>query len=136
MELGTLFRDQPWDAGRVPFSALAGIISHIRSKSITSRSGKRILAMIFEGDKRSVHAIVQEENLMLRPLSQDEYFALAQDLLAEKPDMVKDIIEKRQMKKVKWFVGQMMARSADGSVEPDTAEKTLKELLGMSEHES
>ncbi|KAH7354560.1 GatB/GatE catalytic domain-containing protein [Pyrenochaeta sp. MPI-SDFR-AT-0127] len=133
MELGTLFRDQPWDTGRVPCAALAGIITHLRSKQITSRSAKRILAMVFEGDKRSVHEIVQQENLMFKPLSRAEYISLAQELLDGKPDMVKDITEKGQVKKVKWFVGQMMARSADGSVEPDVAEETLKELLGLVE---
>ena len=133
MELGSLFKDEPWDANCVSYQSLASIISHVRRKQITSRSGKRILVMKFEGDERSAEDIVEQENLHLTPLSQEEYVALAQTLLDEKPNMVKDITEKGQTKKIKWFVGQMMARSADGSVEPDTAETILKELLGLSD---
>jgi aspartyl-tRNA(Asn)/glutamyl-tRNA(Gln) amidotransferase subunit B len=43
--------------------------------------------------------------------------------------MVRDIVDKGHEKKVKWFVGQMMARSAEGTVEADVAEQTLLELL-------
>ncbi|KAF1848229.1 uncharacterized protein K460DRAFT_364205 [Cucurbitaria berberidis CBS 394.84] len=133
MELGSLLKDEPWDANRVPYKFLASIISHVRRKQITSRSGKRILAMKFEGDERPVEDIVDQESLHLRPLSREEYVALAQSLLDEKPNMVKDIIEKGQSKKIKWFVGQMMARGAAGSVEADTAEETLKEQLRLKE---
>ncbi|KAF2848263.1 hypothetical protein T440DRAFT_429155, partial [Plenodomus tracheiphilus IPT5] len=131
MELGSLFKDDPWDANRVPHDSLAEIITLVRNKSITSRSGKRILAMIFDGDKRSVREIVEQENLTLTPLSEEEYTALAQTILEGKPDMVRDIKEKGQTKKMSYFVGQMMARSAEGSVEPDRAEKTLRGLLEM-----
>ncbi|CAO2654498.1 Nn.00g112310.m01.CDS01 [Neocucurbitaria sp. VM-36] len=133
MELGSLFKDSPWDAHRIPPHSLARIISLVRRKQITSRSGKRILVMKFDGDARSVADIVDQENLHLTPLSQEEYTALAQTLLDENPKMVRDIVEKGQVKKVKWFVGQMMARGAEGSVEPDEAEKTLKELIGLKE---
>lgn len=133
MELGSLFKDEPWDAYRVPHESLADIITLVRSKTITSRSGKRILAMIFEGDKRSVRDIVEEHQLTLKPLSEEEYAKLAQAVLDEKPDMVKSIKERGQVKKVMYFVGQMIARSAEGSVEPDRAERTLKELLHLRE---
>jgi aspartyl-tRNA(Asn)/glutamyl-tRNA(Gln) amidotransferase subunit B len=63
------------------------------------------------------------------PLSPAEYRDLAQSLLDEKPEMVRDIVDKGHEKKVKWFVGQMMARSAEGTVEADVAEQTLLELL-------
>ena len=87
--------------------------------------------MVFEGDQRSVQDIVAQENLTLKPLSKEEYMALAQGLMDEKPDMVKDVVEKGQEKKIKWFVGQMMARSAEGSVEPNAAEETLRELMKL-----
>lgn len=135
MELGGLFQDEPWDAARVPHGSLADIIARVRNKSITSRSGKRILAMVFEGDARSVQEIVDEENLALTPLSEEEYMALARAVLDGKPDMVRDIQEKGQTKKISYFVGQMMARSAEGSVEPDRAEKTLRVVLGLGSGE-
>lgn len=136
MELGTLFKDIDFDPSRVPANELASIIAHSQRKTITSRSAKKLLLMRFVRDARSVDQIIEEENMTLKPLSDAEYIALAQTLLQEKPDMVKDIVEKKQEKKIKWFVGQMMARSAEGSVEPDVAEKVLREQIGLDESTS
>ncbi|KAL6707777.1 hypothetical protein ACN47E_003677 [Coniothyrium glycines] len=133
MELGSLFKDEPWDVDRVSPDKLAAIILQISRKCITTRSGKQILTILFDGDQRSVQAIVDEESLGLKPLSRDQYLELAQTLIAEKPDMVRDIVEKKQVKKVMWFVGQMLARNPDGSVEPDKAEAIMKEVLGINE---
>ena len=58
---------------------------------------------------------------------------LAQTLLEEKPDMVRDITEKGQVKKVGWFVGQMVIRAPDGSFEPDKAKEVLLNLLSLGE---
>jgi len=129
MELGSLFKHTDWSPSRVAAEQLASIITHLQRKTITSRSAKKILLMKFEGDARPTKQIIEEEDMTLRPLSRAEYTELAQGLLEEKPDMVKDIVDKGQVKKVKWFVGQMMARSREGSVEPHTAEKVLSMLL-------
>jgi aspartyl-tRNA(Asn)/glutamyl-tRNA(Gln) amidotransferase subunit B len=133
MELGTLFKDLDFDSSRVSANELASIIAQLQRKNITSRSAKKVLLTKFEGDARSADQIIQDDNLVLKPLSEAEYIALAQTLFAEKPEMVKDIVEKKQEKKVKWFVGQMMARSAEGSVEPDVAETILKKQLGLED---
>jgi aspartyl-tRNA(Asn)/glutamyl-tRNA(Gln) amidotransferase subunit B len=126
MELGTLFKDLDFDPSRVPAKDLASIITHLQSNTITSRSARKILLMKFEGDARPVGQITEEQNMQLRPLSEEEYVTLAQSLLKEKPDMVRDILEKGQEKKIKWFVGQMMSRSGEGSVEPGVAEEVLR----------
>jgi aspartyl-tRNA(Asn)/glutamyl-tRNA(Gln) amidotransferase subunit B len=106
MELGTLFKDLDFDPSRVGANELASIIAQVQSKNITSRSAKKILLMKFDGDVRPADRIIQDENLVLKPLSESEYTTLAQTLLEEKPNMVKDIVEKKQEKKVKWFVGR------------------------------
>jgi aspartyl-tRNA(Asn)/glutamyl-tRNA(Gln) amidotransferase subunit B len=131
MELGSLFKDIDWSPSRVPADELASIITNLQRKTITSRSAKKLLLLKFEGDARPTGQIIEEEDMTLRPLSREEYLELARTLLQEKPDMVKDIVEKGQVKKVKWFVGQMMARSREGNVEPGTAEETLREELGV-----
>jgi aspartyl-tRNA(Asn)/glutamyl-tRNA(Gln) amidotransferase subunit B len=118
MELGSLFKDEEWSAHRIAPKTLASIVHQLLRKQITSRSAKSLLLMKFEGDVRDVEQIIQDEGLTLKPLSRQ--------------DMVKDILEKGHGKKIKWFVGQMMARSAEGTVEPDTAEAILKEQLGVS----
>lgn len=131
MELGSLFKDEPWDPNRVSSKDLAAVILLVRHKEVTSPSAKRLLAIKFEGDARSIQDIVHEENLLLQPLSHEEYVNLARTLLKENPKMVKDITEKGQAKKAMWFVGQMVARAPDGSVEPGKAKMVLQELLGL-----
>lgn len=129
MELGSLYKDEEWSEKRVSPEVLVSIIGQLLQKRITSRSAKRLLAEKFEGEQRDVEQLIEDFNMVLRPLSPQEYRDLAQTLLEEKPDMVRDIVEKGQEKKIKWFVGQMMARSPEGTVEADVAELTLKELI-------
>lgn len=131
MELGGLFTDAEWSDSRVTSSELASIIEHLLRKQITGRTAKSLLAQKFGGDARSVEQIIREEGLLLRPLSRQEYLDLAQTVLDSKPDVVKDIVEKQRHQKVKFFVGQMMARGAEGTVEPETAEIILRELLEL-----
>ena len=131
MELGSLFKDEPWDANRIPPEYIADVISHVYRKAITSPTGKHLLAMKFEGDERSVAEIVKEDSLGLHPLSEEEYRVLAQTLLDENPDMVMDILKKGQIKKVYWFMGQMMVRAPKGSIEPMKAKKVLDALLSV-----
>jgi aspartyl-tRNA(Asn)/glutamyl-tRNA(Gln) amidotransferase subunit B len=131
MELGSLFGDRDWSPSFVTAAQLASIITHLQRQTITSRSAKKLLLMKFEGDTRPTKDIIEEEDMTLRPLSSQEYLELAKGLLEEKPDMVKDIVDKRQVKKIKWFVGQMMLKSKEGSVEPDVAEDVLKKELGL-----
>ena len=135
MELGSLFKDEPWNSNRVSSKDLAAVIWFVRRKEITSPSAKRLLLIKFEGDERTIPDIVQQENLLLQPLSQEEYIDLAKALPDENPKMVKDVTEKGHTKKVMWFVGQMMARAPDGSVEPGKAKMVLQELLGLEGNE-
>jgi aspartyl-tRNA(Asn)/glutamyl-tRNA(Gln) amidotransferase subunit B len=132
MELGSLYKDEEWSASRVPPTVLASIIDHLLQKRITSRSAKKLLSLKFEGDDRRVEQLIEDKDMTLKPLSPQEYRDFAQQLLDEKPDMVRDIVEKGQDKKIKWFVGQMMARSPEGAVEADVAEQVLRELLPMA----
>lgn len=131
MELGGLLKNEEWSANRVAPEQLASIVSHVLRKQITGRAAKVILSLKFDGDERAVEQIVSDENMLLRPLSRQQYEELAQKLLEERADMVLDIVEKKQVKKIKWFVGQMMARSAEGTVEPDQAEEVLRGLLQL-----
>lgn len=131
MELGGLFKTEEWSAARVSSDQLSSVIVHLLTKQITGRTAKLLLALKFQGDDRSVEQIIADEDMLLRPLSRQEYIDMAQKLLEERSDVVKDIVEKGQSKKVKWFVGQMMARGAEGTVEPATAEEVLRELLHL-----
>jgi aspartyl-tRNA(Asn)/glutamyl-tRNA(Gln) amidotransferase subunit B len=131
MELGALFKNEDWSESRVTSEQLASIIVHLLRKQITGRTAKLLLALKFEGDTRPIEQIIVDEDMLLRPLPREEYISMAQALLEEKSDVVKDIVEKGKHQKVKWFVGQMMARGAEGTVEPGTAEAVLRELLQL-----
>ncbi|KAJ9271807.1 hypothetical protein DTO212C5_2232 [Paecilomyces variotii] len=130
-ELGGLLTkaDMPWSADRVPADTLATIVHYLLQKQITGATAKQVLAMVFDGDRRPVNQLLEEENLLLRPLSKEEYVALAEAAISKNPQMVAQIREKNQLGKLGWFVGQMMRMGEKGRVEAPKAEETLRELI-------
>lgn len=130
-ELGALLTkaDLPWDSERVPSQTLAELIDQLLRKRITRASAKLVLEMIFAGDKRPVKQILEEESLILRPYSREEYIALAEAAISKNPQMVAQIREKNQLGKLGWFVGQMMREGEKGRVEAQKAEEVLRELI-------
>ncbi|CAG7985455.1 unnamed protein product [Penicillium salamii] len=130
-ELGGLLTksDRAWDAEIVPAQSLAHLIDQLQRKRITGPTAKLVLATIFDGDRRPVSQILEEENLLLRPLSRDEYVALAQSVMALNPQMIEQIRSKNQLGKLGWFVGQMMRTGEKGRVEAPKAEEILRELI-------
>ncbi|KAL4926290.1 glutamyl-tRNA(Gln) amidotransferase subunit PET112 [Aspergillus undulatus] len=121
--------DQPWDAERITASSLATIIDQLQRKRITGATAKQVLAMVFDGDERPIPQLLEEENLILRPLSQEEYIALAQAAIELNPQMVEQIRSKGQLGKLGWFVGQMMRMGEKGRVEAQKADATLREAI-------
>ncbi|KAL5339188.1 GatB/GatE catalytic domain-containing protein [Aspergillus crustosus] len=130
-ELGALLTkaDLPWDPERVPARSLATILDQLQRKQITGATAKQVLAMVFEGDRRPVLQLLEEENLILRPLSREEYIALAEAALKLNPEMVEQIRKKNQLGKLAWFVGQMMRSGEKGRMEAKKAEAILRELV-------
>lgn len=76
--------------------------------------------------------IIDEEGLWLVPMQKEEYVALAQGLLNDNDEIVRQIKERGRMGKLQWFVGQMMRQGEEGRVEAEKAEAVLKELLGLA----
>lgn len=130
-ELGGLFSksESPWDPQRVPAPSLAEIVHLLSQKRITSSTAKSLLTMVFDGDSRSVPQIVEEDNLLLRPMAKEEYVALAEQVISQNPQMVKQIREKGQVGKIGFFVGQVKRMGEKGRVEAQKAEEVLRELL-------
>ena len=130
-ELGGLFSksESPWDSQRVPAQSLAEIVHLLSQKRITSSTAKSLVAMIFDGESRTVAQIVEEDNLLLRPMSREEYVALAEQVISKNPQMVSKIREKGQMGKIGFFVGQVMRMGEKGRVEAQKAEEVLRELM-------
>lgn len=135
-ELGGLLTkaDLAWDASIVPAQSLAHIVDQLQRKRITGPTAKQVLATVFEGDRRPVPQLLEEENLLLRPLSREEYVALAESAISQNTQMVEQIRSKKQLGKLGWFVGQMMRTGEKGRVEAPKAEEILRELiLGKSD---
>ncbi|KAF2835074.1 Glutamyl-tRNA amidotransferase subunit B, mitochondrial [Patellaria atrata CBS 101060] len=132
-ELGGLLTTSglPWDEQPIDIKTIASIVWNVDQKRITGTAAKQVLATKFEGDKRAVDQIVEEEDLLLRPLSDEQYLIMAEELVTENPAMVKAIKDKGQKGKIMWFVGQMMRKGGDGRVEAGRAEQMLKKVLDI-----
>ena len=109
---------------------MVSILQNLGEGKITGSTAKSLLAMLFDGDKRDVNTIIEQDSLSLQRLSRDEYIMMAQALLDSDPKKVEQIQKGKQLGKVNFFVGQMM-RQGSGRVEAQKAEAVLKELLDL-----
>lgn len=130
-ELGGLLSasEKAFSPDIVPAEALASIIRNLLGSRITGRTAKQLLSMVFEGDPRTVHTIIDEENLRLHPLTAEEYQGMAETVISENSQMAEKV-KKGQTGKLQFFVGQMM-RQGEGRVEAVKAEAILRQLLGL-----
>jgi len=108
---------------------MALIIHNLEEGRITRPSAKQILSRIFVDDIRDVEEAIREDQLSSH-MAPEEYKAMAEQLIAENADKVRDIQQRKQLGKLQWFMGQMI-RQGKGSVQPEKAEMVLKELLGV-----
>jgi aspartyl-tRNA(Asn)/glutamyl-tRNA(Gln) amidotransferase subunit B len=130
-EMGSLLTTtgKSWKDNQVPSYKLAWILVHLMSGRITGTSAKQILKMVFNGDEREVGAIIQEDGLVYRTLSEDEYNQLATRVMMEHTHEVQQIRDKGQTGKLMFLVGQMMRAGEEGRVEAKKAELLLRQLI-------
>ena len=101
--------EKAFSANPVSAETLSRIIRNLLANEITGRTAKQLLTTIFNGDERDVDAIIEQENLRLVPLSALQYMQMAEELISENKAMVMQI-QKGQVGKLQWFVGQMMRK--------------------------
>lgn len=133
-EIGGLLTSdgREWSDLTVTAEELASIVANLLSKQITGRVAKQLLQRLYANesdDRQSVDSIIDKDNLRLRPMNKEDLSALATSIMEENPDMVKAIREKGQKGKIMWFVGQIVRRADEGTVEADKAREVLEELL-------
>ncbi|THW75111.1 hypothetical protein D6D19_04278 [Aureobasidium pullulans] len=133
-EIGGLLTSdgREWSDLTITTEELASLLANLMSKKITARVGKQILQQLYDedpDDRISVDARIDEGNLRLRPISREEYIELAQSIMDENPDMVSAVRDKGQKGKTMWFVGQMVRRAEEGTVEAEKAKEIIEELL-------
>ena len=114
----------------VPAKSMAEILSYLSKAKVTGTSAKRLLARVFHGDKRSIKTIIKAESLGLKLMAEDEYVSMAQGIIRDNEEKVKQIQQLKQKGKLQYLVGQMM-RQGGGRVEGAKAEDILRELLGV-----
>lgn len=136
-ELGGLLTSHAtsWEAMTVTPAELADILISLHTKQITARVAKQLLSTLHElpsatgtAPRPTAEQLIDEGNLRLRPLSDQEYATTAHQLMDENPQMVQAIRD-GQKGKVMWFVGQMVRRADEGTVEPEKAKEVLERLL-------
>jgi aspartyl-tRNA(Asn)/glutamyl-tRNA(Gln) amidotransferase subunit B len=136
-ELGGLqaSNEESWDSITVSPTELADIIMNVMDKQITARVAKQLLSTLNEmpvqATRPTVEQLIDDGNLRLRPLSPQEYEALAQSIMDDNPDMVSAVKDKGQKGKAMWFVGQMVRRGEEGTVEPEQARVVVEQLLAV-----
>ncbi|KAI7617879.1 hypothetical protein KC319_g19229, partial [Hortaea werneckii] len=134
-ELGGLLTttETSWDSMSITPQELADIIANVQRKHITARVGKQLLATLHDRDpnhpRPTVEQMIEEGNLRLRPLTEEGYEQLAQAIMDENPEMVDAVKVKGQKGKAMWFVGQMVRRGDEGTVEPEKAKEVVERLL-------
>ncbi|KAI4718399.1 hypothetical protein E4T48_05436 [Aureobasidium sp. EXF-10727] len=134
-EIGGLLASdgREWSDLAITTGELASLLANLLSKQITARVGKQILQQLYEedyfDDRLSVDARIDEGNLRLRPISREEYIELARSIMDENPNMVSAVRDKGQKGKTMWFVGQMVRRAEEGTVEAEKAKEIIEELL-------
>lgn len=136
-ELGGLQtpNEESWDSISVSSPELADVIVNVTNKQITARVAKQLLSTLndlpLDGQRPTVEQLIDDGNLRLRPLSQEEYEALALSIMKENPDMVSAVKDKGQKGKAMWFVGQMVRRGEEGTVEPEQARVVIEKMLDI-----
>ena len=135
-ELGGLLANTEanWNEITITPNELSDIVAKTFQKNITARVAKQLLSTLNDlpaTDARpTVDQLIDEGNLRLRPLSDKEYDAFARAIMDENPDMVA-AVRKGQRGKVMWFVGQMVRRGEEGTVEPEKARAVVEKVLGV-----
>lgn len=112
---------------------LADILVNLLEKQITTRVAKQLLATLLTkpslDTRPSIEQLIEDGNLRLQPLSETGYEDLAKHIIDGNPEMVAAVRDKGQKGKVMWFVGQMVRRGEDGTVEPEKAKEIIERLL-------
>ncbi len=94
-------------------------------------TAKSLLSLAFKGETRPISEIVEEQNLLLRPMSQEEYDILAAAVVAEHAAIAEQVRVTGKTGKLNFLVGQLIRRGEKGRVEAQKAEAALRRRLGL-----
>lgn len=121
-----------WTPGLIPAQQMADLILLHHTNRITGSSGKRLLKAMFAGDRSDAAAIVLRDNMLFKPMSDEEYTVLLDRVLGVHPGEV-EVVRAGGRKAeaiLKFLVGQAMRNgSFKGRVEAVRVETMLRKRL-------
>ncbi|KAF2760073.1 hypothetical protein EJ05DRAFT_536258 [Pseudovirgaria hyperparasitica] len=118
-----------WVHNSVPAGKVATIIAYLLRRKVTGKVAKQLLSTVFYEPEREVEDVVREEDLLLRPMNDEEYEALAQDVITKNEDVSVEVRETGHQGKLMFLVGQLIKHGEEGRVEADRAKLVLQKLL-------
>ena len=133
-EIGGLltYDNREWKNLLVKPHDLAAILINLLCKRITGRVAKQLLQQLYDEDstdQRSIDTRIDEDNLRLRPMTREALVTLTTAIMDENPEMVQAVRDKGQKGKTMWFVGQIVRRADEGTVEAEKAKEIVEELM-------
>jgi aspartyl-tRNA(Asn)/glutamyl-tRNA(Gln) amidotransferase subunit B len=117
-----------WDAVKVQPAGLAEMVKLQDEGRITGKIAKSVFETMWEAG-RSAGEIVQEQGISVVG-SEEELLPVVDQVIAENPKLVEDIVQKGQMGKVNALVGQVM-KHTKGSAKPDVVQRLIRGRLGI-----
>jgi aspartyl-tRNA(Asn)/glutamyl-tRNA(Gln) amidotransferase subunit B len=134
-ELGALLTasKMDWTEDIVPAQQMADLVYLLASKQITSNSAKKILTLVFNGNRSKIRDIAATENLLISEVDDQEYEKVINHLIYKHSDVVTAIKKKKQKGKIMWFVGQVMMEMGKagkgGSIRPDRVRELVEQMV-------
>lgn len=119
----------------IPSAALATILAHLHSRRITTKVAKELLWRAFrrEVSADTITAAIENDGLWFKELSQDEYAALADEVVQGEEKVLGEFVRFKQGKakaypqgKLMFLVGKMMRQGGDQRMDPAEAERVLR----------
>ncbi|KFA75847.1 hypothetical protein S40288_01919 [Stachybotrys chartarum IBT 40288] len=132
MATGELTFTPDGECDQVPSSDLAQLLFRLSLKQITGKVAKELLLAIFLGNiDGGVLAAIEANDLWFKELSENEYEALANEVIELEGSTVQHFVEYKEYPqgKLMFLVGRMMRLGPTERIDPSNAERVMKERL-------
>ena len=128
-ELGALLTTNAahFDANQVPVISFVSILSHLQEKSLSRPAARELLKLVSHGEQRPIHIVIQEENLVRKPLKSYDYIAAIESLVTEYPKQAGKAYAGRNGIH-QFFVGQMMRQNQE-QIDPQVALQVVQKYF-------
>ncbi len=122
------FYDDHFDYSTLGFQpqVIANLIEQVESKSITSAAGKKIFEMIFEGERRSIQTLIEDEGFK-KVTDEATLLKWIDEVMVENPKQL-EMYKGGKDSLFGFFVGQVMKKSR-GAADGVLVKSLLKDQL-------